>query len=74
MKKRLLLVVLFVLFVVNGAIAGSGSLLGDWEGTARAILPEELPGDGTAIITGITLEGKQRRQEHSLIGTNHLEV
>jgi hypothetical protein len=57
MKKRLLLAVLFAVFVVNGAIAGSGSLLGDWEGTARAILPEELPGDGTAIITGITLEG-----------------
>ena len=51
MKKRLLLAVLFAVFVVNGAIAGSDSLVGDWEGNATAILP-----DGT-IIEGITLEG-----------------
>jgi hypothetical protein len=51
MKKRLLLAVLFALFIVNGAIAGSGSLAGDWEGEARAILP-----NGT-IIEGIDLEG-----------------
>ena len=57
MKKKLLLAGLLALFVVNGAIAGSNSLLGDWEGTARAILPEELSGYDTAIITGITLEG-----------------
>lgn len=51
MKKRFLLALLFAFFVVNGAIAGSGSLVGDWEGDARAILP-----DGT-IIEDIELEG-----------------
>ena len=52
MKKRLLLTVLFVVFVVNGAIAGSGSLVGDWVGEARAIYP-----DGT-IFEQIPLTGK----------------
>ena len=47
----LLLAVLFAVFVVNWAIAGSGILVGDWEGDAIAILP-----DGT-VIEGITLEG-----------------
>lgn len=51
MKKRLLLALLFVLFVVNGAIAGSGSLVGDWEGEARAILPDGI------IINDILLAG-----------------
>jgi hypothetical protein len=51
MKKRLLLAVLFAIFFVNGAIAGSASLVGDWEGDATAILP-----DGT-IIDDIELEG-----------------
>ncbi len=41
MKKRLLLILLFSFFIVNGAIAGSGSLAGDWEGDATAILPTE---------------------------------
>lgn len=51
MKKRLLIALLFAFFIVNGAIAGSGSLVGDWEGKARAILP-----DGT-IIENIVFEG-----------------
>ena len=51
MKKILLFAALFTVFIVNGAIAGSGSLVGDWEGDATAILP-----DGT-IIKGIRLEG-----------------
>jgi hypothetical protein len=51
MKRRLLLTLIFAFFIVNGAIAGSGSLVGDWEGEARAILP-----DGT-IIYEIELEG-----------------
>jgi len=51
MKKRLLIALLFAFFIVNGAIAGSGSLVGDWEGKARAILP-----DGT-IFEDIELEG-----------------
>jgi hypothetical protein len=51
MKKILFLAVLFAIFIVNGAIAGSASLVGDWEGDATAILP-----DGT-IINDIELEG-----------------
>jgi hypothetical protein len=51
MRKGLLLAVFFAVFVVNGAIAGSGSLVGDWVGDATAILP-----DGT-IIEDIELEG-----------------
>jgi hypothetical protein len=50
MKKRLLIALLFAFFIVNGAIAGSVSLVGDWEGKARAILP-----DGT-IIENIVFE------------------
>ena len=57
MKKIMLIAALIALFVVNGAIAGSGSLLGDWKGTARAIMPEELDSTGTAIISDIELEG-----------------
>jgi hypothetical protein len=51
MKRRLLLALIFAFFVVNGAIAGSGSLVGDWKGEARAILPNGM------IIEGIDLEG-----------------
>jgi len=52
MKKGLLLALFFSVFLVNGAMAGSASLLGEWAGEARAILP-----DGT-VIEPIPLEGK----------------
>jgi hypothetical protein len=51
MRKKFLLLLLFVVFVVSGAMAGSDSLVGDWDGEARAILP-----DGT-IIESIDLGG-----------------
>lgn len=59
-KKQFLLILLFSFFIVNGAIAGSGGLGGDWEGEATAILP-----DGT-IISDIALEGTLAEPEDGL--------
>lgn len=52
MKKVLLLTLLLSFFIVNGAIAGSGKLVGCWEGDATAILPNGQ------IISDIVLDGE----------------
>ncbi len=52
MKKRLLLTLLFSFYIVNGAIAGSGKLVGCWEGDATAILVNGQ------IISNIELDGE----------------
>jgi hypothetical protein len=52
MKRGLLFAIFLILFAVNGALAGSASLEGCWDGEARAILP-----DGSTLV-GIPLQGE----------------
>jgi hypothetical protein len=62
--KSIALTIFFLFFYVSFSLAGSASLVGDWEGTARAILP-----DGT-VIDEIELGGSLNKVDGSLfVGT-----